>query len=278
MKPSVQRPWVTWADGFLCLTLIALLLSAAWLSYRDGRYCEGWIWIVMLTWPPTVIMLTLALILRPWLNNTSATGRAGLILIPFGLGLLALTAPYVGWTLILVLLALVLRTWLKRPDTAQWAQLWIRPILLAMIALAAVSIYKLQLVNLPGATPFVTGCMDSVRDCVTEKDIQILRDLVAQKRSDGKLEEGPNAIPLNELPPSIRKSSWGDPRPGEISLHQQDAGCEIEIFWGGALPGYFGIRIDPEKPPRERREDNDEESFSWHYKLADGVYFFHYGG
>ena len=278
MKPSVPRPWVTWTDGFLCLSLIAMLFSAEWLSYRDGRYGEGWTWIGAFLWPPVVIMLALVLIVRPWLTDTSVSQRAGLLIAPFLLGLGTLAAPYAGLTLSLILLALILRAWLKSPATAQWAQLLIRPLLVSVVALAVVALHKQHLVNLPGATPFVTGCLQSIRDSVTEQDIQALRDLVARKRRDGKLEEGLNAIPTDELPPSFRSSSWGAPRDGEVWFHRQDSGSSISICWGGTLPGYFGLFIDPESPPQAGLQEPDDGWFKWHHKLADGVFFFHQNG
>ncbi len=232
--PSVRRPWVTWTDGILVVLIVSANITISWLSYRDGRYFEGWIWHVISFWPFIV----------------------GLAILLHG--------------------GLLLRPWLRKKTERQCCQVWVRPALLLAAWLCVAGVWKLKLFNVPGVTSFLSGCLDAVRHTVSQDDIEELRQMAAERVRKGNTSEDFLRLSVEQLPPSFHQCSWGEPRLEPLHPHRR--GVEIEVFWGGTLPGWFGLKIDPEVLPVEGITEPSEGAFRWHYKLYEGVYFFHTNG
>jgi|GEM_PF-2752325 len=171
---------------------------------------------------------------------------------------------------------LLLLPWMMYPVATQWHQIWIRPALFAGIVLCVSWLWSLNLFNVPGVSSFLSGCLDAVRYTVSKEDIEELRKIAADKASQGNTSEDFLRLAVEQLPPSFHRCSWGKPRLEPLHPHRR--GVEIEVFWGGTLPGWFGLSIDPEVLPVEGITEPSEGAFRWHYKLSEGVYFFHTNG
>lgn len=171
---------------------------------------------------------------------------------------------------------LLLLPWMMHPRAIQWHQLWIRPALFAGIVLCVSWLWNLNLFNVPGVSSFVSGCLDAVRYTVSKENIEELRKMAADKARQGNSSEDFLRLAVAQLPPSFHQCSWGEPRLEPLQPHRR--GVEIEVFWGFTLSGWFGLKIDPEVLPIEGITEPSEDAFRWHYKLYEGVYFFHTNG
>jgi hypothetical protein len=173
-------------------------------------------------------------------------------------------------------LFLLFLPWIMLPSSIQWHQFWIRPALFVGIALCVSRLWSLNLFNEPGVSSFLSGCRDAVRYTVSQEDIEKLRRIAAERVRQGNSSEDSLRLSADQLPPSFHRCSWGEPRLELLQPHRR--GVEIDVFWGGTLPGWFGLKIDPEELPEEGLTEPFESAFRWHYKLSEGVYFFHTNG
>lgn len=71
--------------------------------------------------------------------------------------------PFILGLALLLHGGLLLRPWLSEKTERQWCQVWIRPALLLATWLCVAGVWKLNLFNVPGATSFLSGCLDAVR-------------------------------------------------------------------------------------------------------------------
>ena len=221
------------------------------------------------TWMDSIlsVLIVVSIMTMSWLAYRAGC-FAGIGWFPPGSFLLIPTFASAGFLLLL--------PWMVYPIASQWHQLWIRPALFAAIVLCVSWLWSLNLFNVPGVSSFVSGCLDAVRYTVSQKDIEELRQIAAERVLKGNTSEDFLRLAVEQLPPSFHRCSWGKPRLEPLHPHRR--GVEIEVFWGGTLPGWFGLKIDPEVLPVEGKTEPSEGAFRWHYKLSEGVYFFHTNG
>ena len=194
-----------------------------------------------------------------------------------------LTGGIVGFATLLLLpaipifgIVLLVRPWVDKPRDRRLHQLWIRPLLVGSGFLGLWAIQRFSPFSDPEVTPYLKGQWVSVQSLGSEENIAALRKLGALKYKEQKDKSDWNTIPEEELPKFLKNRNWGLPRP--ITLSQHVKGIEMEVCWGGTLPGYFGLIIDPEEPPKEGKFESDDGAFRLYRKLADDVYFYHSNG
>lgn len=193
-----------------------------------------------------------------------ASDIGGLLSLP-----LLLAIPILGIVLLFHPLTIV-------PRERRLHQLWIRPLLVGIGFLGLWAIQRFSPYSDPELTPYLKGQYVSVQSLSTDENIATLRKLGAAKIKAQKDKSDWITIPEEELPKFLKNRNWELPRPITLSTHK--TGIEMDVCWGGALPGYFGLWIDPDEPPKEGKFESADGFYRFYRKVAPNVYFYHSNG
>jgi hypothetical protein len=166
-----------------------------------------------------------------------------------------------------------------------WVTLFFMPLLdprkgslaLRLSIRAGLLILAFGIWRLPGSlteTPaYVLGCKNTLESSLPLPDFDFIRRKVAEKRK-----QDPDLLLIqpeaNDLPTSFTRLNR--PLPNYIEVRDDSASrkYEIQVEWGGSQVGRHGLLIDPINKPSIGREVNPHAVTVWHYRLADGIYFY----
>lgn len=125
-------------------------------------------------------------------------------------------------------------------------------------------------------TPYLKGQYVSVLNLSSPENLATLRQLAADTLKAQKDPNGFLTIQQEQLPQFLKNGHWGLPRP--ITLDPNKTGIEMDVYWGGTLPGWFGLCIDPQQQPKEGVFESPGGAFRFYRKIAENVYFYHTNG
>lgn len=182
---------------------------------------------------------------------------------------LLLAIPVLGLTL-------VIRPLLSKKKDRSLHHLWIRPLLLGIGFASLWTTHRISPFYDSEITPVLKGRLDCAQSLITDEMLAELRKLALTKKEEPGADPAWINVQVEEMPAFLLKHAWGQPRPLELIPYK--TGIEIDVGWGWALEGYFGILIDPEKSPKEGKFESPDGAYRFYRKLADNVYFYHSNG
>lgn len=225
---------------------------------------------------------------RPWVTRTDFALLAaglGILLAGHWLGYLdgflggmmaVLALPLVLIGLPTLGLVQLLRPWLLIPRDKRLHQLWIRPVLVGFSFLCLWAVDRWSPFCYPDTSPAISGQFDATRSVMSTDNLHALRSLAVEQVKLMGPNEDWRTVPDTDIPSFLKAHTWGSPRKLEIRTHK--GGVEIDAWWGGALPGYFGILIDPEDTPKEGVFESPDGSYRAFRKVLENVYLYHTNG
>jgi len=168
-------------------------------------------------------------------------------------------------------LALLFRPWLNGKELAKSHQFWIGPALLVLRAGCMWTVSHLNSFSDPGVSPYLTGQLMATQSMETEERIRTMREMAHAKLQASNTATDLITIPVEDLPDFLKHHSWGPPRPVDLMPHV--SGIEIDVWWGGALSGYFGLLIDPREQPTEGVFESPDGAFRWYRRVGKKCLF-----
>ncbi len=173
-------------------------------------------------------------------------------------------------------LALLFLPSLQKKQKGWLHHIWIRPLLLGIGGLVLWLAHRFSPFYDHEVTPCLKGQLMSVQSIISDERLLALREFARLKNKELGAERGLMTVQAEAMPPFLSEHPWGRPRPLDLWAHRN--GIEIYICWGWALPGYFGLLIDPETPPVEGVVESQDGAYQMHRKLKDNVWFYHTNG